>query len=409
MKKIQRLLCLAIFISSCNNSTNNSSEPDKITKELNFKESYDFLKSYHSNIVLLEDSSSNAKAIILPNYQGRVMTTTAEGNNGESYGWINYDLIASKELMPHINAYGGEERFWLGPEGGQFSLFFKKGKAFIFENWNVPKELDTESFPIVSKSSKDVSFEKNMHLVNYTGTEFDIKVNRKVKLLNKVTIEELFGKINDSIQIVGIETNNTISNIGKSNWTKESGLLSIWLLSMLNATEKTTVIAPYKMGDSAQLGKIVTDDYFGKVPAERLKVQNGLMYFKADAAYRSKIGISPQRALPWIASYDADKNLLTVAQFSLPANEFNYVNSTWKIQEQPFAGDAVNAYNDGPINNKQIGRFYEIESSSPAIALKSGESITHTQKIIHFKGSKQHIETFALKTLNIHLQDISNN
>ena len=398
---------LVFGIMSCNNSTDKTdNKVDSTAVIKNFKESYDFLKSYHANLVLLEDSTSNAKIIVLPNYQGRVMTSTAEGLNGDSYGWVNYDLIASNKLTPHINAFGGEERFWLGPEGGQFSLFFKKGSDFTFDNWNVPKELDTESFTVVTQSNNEVAFEKNMQLNNYSGTAFDIKVNRKIKLLSKQVIEASFGKINDSIQMVGFETNNTITNMGKNSWTKKSGLVSIWLLSMLNATDNTTVVAPYKEGDSSKLGKIVTDDYFGKVPSDRLKINNGFLYFKADANYRSKIGISPQRALPWIASYDAGKNLLTVAQFSLPVNEFNYVNATWKQQEFPFAGDAVNAYNDGPINNKQIGKFYEIESSSPAAALKSGDSLQHIQKIIHFKGTPEQMEAFALKVLKINLKEL---
>jgi hypothetical protein len=36
-------------------------------------------------------------------------------------------------------------------------------------------------------------------------------------------------------------------------------MLSIWILSMLNADQKTTVAIPYKQGDEAILGKIVTD------------------------------------------------------------------------------------------------------------------------------------------------------
>ena len=30
-------------------------------------------------------------------------------------------------VNPHMNAYGGEDRIWLGPEGGMFSLFFCAG------------------------------------------------------------------------------------------------------------------------------------------------------------------------------------------------------------------------------------------------------------------------------------------
>ena len=92
----------------------------------------------------LGGDSSSAQIIIVPAYQGRVMTSTADGNNGLSFGWVNHDLIASGKPAEHINAFGGEERFWLGPEGGQFSIYFKKGSEFKFENWYVPKEFDTE-------------------------------------------------------------------------------------------------------------------------------------------------------------------------------------------------------------------------------------------------------------------------
>jgi hypothetical protein len=34
--------------------------------------------------------------------------------------------------VPHINVFGGEDRFWLGPEGGQFSIFFAKDGVVYF-------------------------------------------------------------------------------------------------------------------------------------------------------------------------------------------------------------------------------------------------------------------------------------
>ena len=56
--------------------------------------------------------------IFNPAYQGRVMTSTAEGDGGMSFGWINNELIDSNREEEHFHAFGGEERFWLGPEGG---------------------------------------------------------------------------------------------------------------------------------------------------------------------------------------------------------------------------------------------------------------------------------------------------
>ena len=93
-----------------------------------FRSDLAFLKCHTETIVLL-DRERDARVAVCPALQGRVMTSTATGDGGLSYGWINYEAIASGELKPHINVYGGEDRFWLGPEGGQFSIFFKKGAS----------------------------------------------------------------------------------------------------------------------------------------------------------------------------------------------------------------------------------------------------------------------------------------
>ncbi len=92
-------------------------------------------------------------------------------------------------------------------------------------------------------------------------------------------------------------------------------------------------------------------------------------------------------------------NVLTIAQFTLPAGTTDYVNSLWKLQDDPFSGDAVNAYNDGEIDGKQMGRFYEIESSSPAASLAPGKSIQHIHRIIHLKGSKEDLDKISIKIL----------
>src|SRR6267143_731014 len=94
-----------------------------------------FLKRHEK---VIELGAGPARVLIAPDYQGRVMTSTARGETGNSYGWINYQLIGSDSLFPHFNPYGGEDRIWLGPEGGQYSVFFKKGTSFDFQNWQTP-------------------------------------------------------------------------------------------------------------------------------------------------------------------------------------------------------------------------------------------------------------------------------
>jgi len=368
-----------------------------------------FLKKYHKDLILLGDESdTGAQIIILPAYQGRVMTSTAEGAGGMSFGWINYELIDSNREEEHFHAFGGEERFWLGPEGGQFSIYFKKGDPFNFDHWYVPKAIDTEPFILVSASKTEANFQREISLKNYTGFEFNLRVTRNIRLLSKTEIPLLLGvSIPENLQIVGFESNNSITNTGNIPWTKETGLLSIWILSMFNAGDKTTIAVPYKQGNEADLGKIVTDDYFGKVPVDRLKIKNGFIFLNADANYRSKIGISPKRALPILASFDRVNEVLTFAQFSLPEYPADYVNSLWEMQENPFDGDVVNAYNDGLIDGKQMGKFYELESSSPAATLNVGESVHHSHRTIHLKGNIKELDEITQTLLGIHLSEFS--
>jgi len=398
-----------VVLTACNpDDEKPESKADLVSKFIDGTFGYDlnFLRQYHKDIILLGDSAG-AQIIIAPAYQGRVMTSTTEGNKGISFGWVNHDLIASGKTAEHINAFGGEERFWLGPEGGQFSIYFKKGVEFKFENWFVPKEIDTEPFKLVSSTKSDATFKKEMHLENYSGNKFDLTVDRTIRLLDKTSINNTLGiVVPGNVKSVAFESDNKITNNGTVAWDKKTGMLSIWILSMLNASSQTTVAVPYKQGDVSSLGKIVTDDYFGKVPADRLKIDSGLILFKADAYQRSKIGVSPKRALPFVASYDAVNNVLTIAQFTLPGRTSEYVNSLWKIQDDPFAGDAVNAYNDGEIDGEQMGKFYEIESSSPAAALAPGNSIQHIHRTIHLKGSKEELDKISMKILGKQVDSI---
>lgn len=368
----------------------------------------DFLKKYHPDLVLLSDEAQQAQLIVLPAYQGRAMTSTLEGVSGASFGWVNHDFIASGSPAEHMHVFGGEDRFWMGPEGGQFSIFFKKGVPFDFEHWFVPKELDTEPFNLIESTRKEARLEKTMRLENYSGTVFDLSVQRNIRLLDRTEIEILPGiPLPEDLKMVCFESENILTNTGNKAWDKDSGLLSIWIASMLNASPGTTVAIPYRQGDDPALGKIVTDDYFGKIPPERLQVADGLILFRADGQQRGKLGIAPTRALPVAGAWDAENKVLTLAQFSLPAGATDYVNALWELQDEPFAGDVINSYNDGPNDTgTQMGAFYELESSSPAAALPPGASIRHLHRTMHLKGSLAALDELAQQILGARLSRI---
>ena len=408
--RISKLLfvSLALLLAGCTSSTNkNTKNMNTKAEEVFQKGSYGydlaFLKAHKLNLVELKDASSKASVVLVPDLQGRVMTSSANGNSGKSFGWINYKLFESGVVSGQFNPYGGEERLWFGPEGGPFSIYFQKGKEQLFANWLVPKEIDTKPFEVVSQTEGSVSFKNEFALANASGTTMNIGIERTVKLLNRAEAEKALQlSLDTSLNYVAYESENVLTNKGKTAWNEKSGFLSIWLLAMFNPSEKGVVFIPYKTGDEAKLGKIVTDDYFGKVPTDRLIVKDGVLFFKTDGKCRSKIGLSPERSLPYCGSYDPDSQVLTLLWFSKPEQAAKYVNSKWGKQENTLKGDAVNSYNDGPVADGSImGPFYEIESSSPAALLAPGEKITHKQRIFHISGDEAHLSLITEKLFNL--------
>ncbi|NLN92409.1 MAG: hypothetical protein GX130_03740 [Candidatus Hydrogenedens sp.] len=364
-----------------------------------FQEDVDFLKE-HVEVIVLKSSDGQAQIAVVPAYQGRIMTSTASGPDGPSFGWINRELVASGKFQRHFNAFGGEDRFWLGPEGGQYSIFFGDGEPFDLEHWQTPPVIDTLPYKVISQTDNEVLFEHRESITNRAGTTFDVHIHRVIRLNESDS---------SSTRKVSFESVNTITNMGENAWKEETGLLSVWILGMFTPSPEATIVIPLREGSDEELGPKVNDKYFGEVPAERLIQKDKVLFFSADGTYRSKIGISPQRATEWLGSYDGRLNALTLVQFTLPGNTRKYVNSMWELQDEPYAGDAINAYNDGEPGpgKKPLGPFYELESSSPAASLKPGESLTHLHRTEHIVGEKELLDPLAQQYLGATIDEIS--
>ena len=183
--------------------------------------------------------------------------------------------------------------------------------------------------------------------------------NGKVELMEAAEIESVLGvSIPESIRPVAYRTVNTLTNLGAFEWTKETGMPSVWLLGMYPPAPSTVVFIPY---DKSFAGKVVNDEYFGKVPADRLIVRDGMIYFRIDGKFRSKIGLPDGSARGLCGSYDPSSGLLNILKYSVPSGPRDYVNAQWGPQEDCFGGDVINSYNDGPTETGEVmGPFYEI-------------------------------------------------
>ncbi len=366
---------------------------------------------HHVETLVLTDVSGAQRVAVVPAWQGRVMTSSADGDKGTSFGWVNRELISKDEIQPHINVFGGEDRFWLGPEGGQFSIFFAPNAPFDLDAWQTPAAIDTEPYGVVESTRDTAVFRQRIELTNYSGTKFKLTVKRAVRLLDARSALDYLGvKLPSTSRAVAMESVNSITNTGQVAWTKETGLLSMWILGMFNATPSTSVVIPFKKGAESEIGPLVNDAYFGKVPADRLRVKDDVILFRADAKMRSKIGLGPKRAKPLFGSYDAKNQVLTIVEYTRPEGAVDYVNSMWEIQKNPFAGDVINSYNDGPPKSgaKQLGNFYELETSSPALALAPHEVATHIHRTIHIQGREHDLDKISRQLFGIGVAEIKN-
>ncbi len=390
-------------------------QTEKGTAAMSYAEALQELKRYAQVVELVGEGG--ARVAVSPQLQGRVMTSTCDGLDGLSFGFINWNFLRAGKLDKHFNNYGGEDRFWLSPEGGPYSLWFAPGVPQTLEHWFTPPAFNEGAWPVVSKPEDPFCrMRVPMKLQNTAGTRFEVEVERTVRLLKKEDLAQLFGPeaaqqiTAEGVRWVGYETMNVLTNKGEP-MTKQKGLISIWIAGMLNAGPQTVVIVPYKAGPENVLGPVVETSYFGAIPPERIKITPQAVLFLADANYRSKIGTSQRRARNVAGSIDLLNQVLTLVHFSMPDNptEVPYMCNLWgEHKGSSYEGDVFNSYNDGPPGEgqPQFGKFYELESLSPAAELQPGESLRHAHRTIHIQADLKTLAGIARQVLGVDLEEV---
>ncbi|MGD0526367.1 MAG: DUF6786 family protein [Polyangiaceae bacterium] len=366
-----------------------------------------FLRA-HGPIEVLTSPGGGVVAVSA-RWQGRVMTSAVEPH-GASLGFIHRAFLEAGKTGTPFDNYGGEDRFWLGPEGGQFGLYFPPGAPFVIGSWQTPHAMQEGEWTVTSRDAGHVTFATTMRVTSWSGVPFDVAVERTVRVLGEADVRARFGDAPPpGTKWVAFESDNAITNAGARPWTRETGLLSIWILGMYAPAADARIVVPF---DPAGAGPIVNDAYFGKIAPERLHVheREGWMGLVADGQQRGKLGVPPARAREALGSFTPSARLLTLVHYDKPAQAPNgYVNSAWAEQRDPYGGDVVNAYNDGPTEpgKPSLGGFYEIETSSPAAALAPGETMRHVHTTLHVVGDPASLEPLARRVLGVGLGDVT--
>lgn len=409
MKNIKRLIALTFascLLFGCINTKKGEKEMGSYEKGT-FGYDLNYLSSKDS-LVILKGANDKAQVIISPKYQAKVFTSTVNGLDGKSIGFIGYKAFDLETPDEHMNGFGGENRFWLGPEGGKYSVYFEPGSEQIYDNWHTPKPIDIEPWVLVSATNQKAVMQKEMEVKNYLGTQFKLSVDRTVEFLNTDKIKSLLNiELDNEIQLVAYSTQNTITNKNDFEWTKETGTVCTWMLDMFIPAPKAVTIIPFNEGEEEKLGKIVTSDYFGEIPSNRLVIKGSTIYLKTDGEHRGKLGLNSLRTKGIAGNYDPEAKRLTITTFDVEQGA-TYLNQEWNPEKDPLIGDAMNAYNDGPLEDGSImGPFLEVESCSPAAFLEPGEYQTHNHNVFHFVGEAPALTKITEKLLGVTIEDIT--
>ncbi|MBI4583791.1 MAG: hypothetical protein HY717_07190 [Planctomycetes bacterium] len=351
----------------------------------------------------------DSRILVAPSLQGRILTTKVGAV--ESAGFLCLSDIAEGEVHEQFNNFGGQDRFWIGPEAGSFGIYFKPGEEVDRKHWKVPDDLNKGPMEVVSANDQQVVLSRGMAFTNYLGNSFKAKVQRELGSIPAQKLNEEIGlPLPAGLSYAGSYSLNTLTNAGEAKWEKDKGLLCIWILGQFNAGPKAVIIGPFKPGDSPELGPRFNDDYFGKVSVEtpeRFKVVGNAVLFRADAQKEGKFGIGARRSTGFAGAYDREKSLLILVKFDVHA-EGTYASFSWaKDNPKPYTGDAFQSYNsDSTTPEGSKYPFFELESVSPVKELAPGESLVHRHATFCFQGEREQLKAVAEKVLGVSLEEI---
>src|SRR6476660_1149159 len=113
---------------------------------MKFAELIELLRSTSNDAYVLCGRHGQPMVTVTHGLAGRVMATSFDGENGDVNCFI--DEEAFRTGMRDIwDNWGGEERYWLAPEGGQLGLMFQ-GKENCFAKYFVQPSINSQKYRV---------------------------------------------------------------------------------------------------------------------------------------------------------------------------------------------------------------------------------------------------------------------
>ena len=118
------------------------------------------------------------------------MTSTAEGDSGFSFGWINRDLIASGKYCLILMLLEERRDYGLDLKVVSFQFFSAKENLLFMKTGRLLHFLIQIHFNLSHQQIHQLLFGNDITTENYSGTAFKFRIEREVTLLSEKEISK---------------------------------------------------------------------------------------------------------------------------------------------------------------------------------------------------------------------------
>jgi hypothetical protein len=323
-----------------------------------------------TSVIELYDQSGGRVAIC-PEWNGRVLTSTNGGLEGDSFGYVNVQAIETDRCED----LGGENLGTFSPLRYSYSVeSIKKHRALL---------------------------ERTHRMADSNGVSVEFHHTREISLLSPFQAGEIFADAvpEGAAAVMEILERSDVVSVGFcvecAVRAQEKAHLAGRQRGMFNASPHTAVIvsAPPVFSPEPFSADV---DYLGGAPHGRIRHLDEALLIKADGQGRCQVTMPFANAPPVFGAIERKSGTLTLWSFDLP-------------DDYPGTDDMIRIYNPGRSQGGESdwATYYEMNFFSAVREVSPEHPLEHVQSTLHINADNAILDELIQKIFGLSLESIA--
>ena len=325
---------------------------------MSYHDALDYLAQKTSVIELYDQLGG--RVAVCPEWNGKVLTSTYDGLDGDSFGYVNVQAIDTD----CFEDFGGEDQWTISPL--------------------------IHPFAVESIQENKAVLQRTLQMNDANGTSVEFHLSRSISLLSRKKIGALFDDAvadalaHEDVSVVGFRTENTVRS-------QERAHVASRLRGMFNANPHTFVIVSTPPEDSASEPFPAEFDYLGGSPHGRVRHLSQALLIRGDGHGRCQTTIPFSAAPPIFGAVELRFGTLTLWTFDLPGDSEE---------------DIIRIYNSGRshIDELDWSAYYEMNCFSATQLLQPEHSLQYSQYTLHLNAENETLGNLVQQIFDVPLE-----